>query len=79
MVLRNKEDAMKETTLWNMEMSLQMNEMQLEEMRKMENLHIYELPADAKARWMERFAPLYREVEQETGTDLISVIKDKSA
>jgi C4-dicarboxylate-binding protein DctP len=73
------EDAMKETTLWNMEMSLQMNEMQLEEMRKMENLHIYELPADAKARWMERFAPLYREVEQETGTDLISVIKDKSA
>lgn len=72
------ENAMKETTLWNMKMSLQMNEMQLEEMRKMENLHIYELPAAAKARWMKRFAPLYQEVEQETSTDLISVIKDKS-
>ncbi|MBB6447316.1 TRAP transporter substrate-binding protein [Bacillus benzoevorans] len=73
------EDAMKESTLWNMEMSVQMNKTQLEELRKMENLHIYKLPADAKARWMERFKPLYREVEQETDPELITAIKEKAA
>ncbi len=46
---------MKETTLWNMEKSIQMNETQLEEMQKIENLHIYELPLDAKERWSRTF------------------------
>lgn len=73
------EEAMTEATLWNMEMSVQMNETQLEEMRKIENLHIYELPADAKEQWMERFDSLYREIEQETGPELIRMIKEKAA
>ena len=73
------EDAMKETTLWNMEKSIQMNETQLEEIQKIDGLHIYELPLDAKERWSKRFEKLYQEIKQETGPELVELIMKKSA
>lgn len=71
------EAAMEETTKWNMEMSEQMNHTQLEELKKMNQLHIYELPSPAKEKWMERFEPLYREFEQNMGHELIKIIQEK--
>nr|WP_295974025.1 DctP family TRAP transporter solute-binding subunit [uncultured Bacillus sp.] len=73
------EEALQEATLWNMEMSIQMNTMQLEDMRAMDHVYIYELPEDAKERWKKRFETLYNEVEGETGQQLINLIKEKAA
>ena len=73
------EDAMRETTLWNMEKSIQMNETQLVEIQKMEDIHVYELPPDAKDRWSKHFKTLYQETKQEAGSDLIELIGNKSA
>ena len=37
-----------ETTVWNMEESIKMNETQLQEIKKHRDLNIYELPTEAK-------------------------------
>ena len=72
------EEAIKETTLWNMDESSKMNEIQLQGMKNIPSLNIYELPAQSKKHWVERFEPLYQEVENEIGTDLIEIIKQEN-
>jgi tripartite ATP-independent transporter DctP family solute receptor len=70
------EEAMEETTLWNMEKSIEMNEKQLQELKNKGTITIDQLPDESKERWKKRFQPLYDEVENEVGKKLIDQIKD---
>lgn len=67
--------ALLETTLWNMDESKNMNEIQLVEMKKNTHISIYELPNESKIRWIEKFQPLYQEVAQQVGIEFINRIK----
>ncbi|WVX84323.1 DctP family TRAP transporter solute-binding subunit [Niallia oryzisoli] len=72
-------EAMLETTLWNMDESKKMNEIQLEEMKKQADVSIYELPIEAKRRWIEKFKPLYEELEKQMPDNLINRIRKTSS
>lgn len=69
-------EAIKETTKWNMEQSMNMNQTQLEEMKREANITIHPLPEASKERWIEAFRPLYHEVGIEVGEDLIEQIQE---
>jgi len=70
-------EAMLETTYWNMDESKKMNESQLEELKKQTDVSIYELPDEAKERWMDKFNPLYQEIEKQVTNDTINNISKK--
>lgn len=72
-------EAMQETTLWNMDESKKMNEIQLKEMKKQADVSMYELPIAAKSRWIENFQPLYEELEKQIPDDLITRIRKTSS
>ncbi|MDE3837859.1 C4-dicarboxylate ABC transporter [Bacillus methanolicus] len=69
-------EALDETTVWILNESSQMNKKQLKELKNKSDLKIYDLPPEAKERWIEKFKPLYEEVEQEVGSDMIEKIKE---
>lgn len=68
-------EAMLETTLWNMDESMHMNERQLEEIKNHATITIYDLSDESKNRWIKKFQPLYQEIENQIDTDLIEKIK----
>lgn len=68
-------EAMEETTFWILQQSSKMNEEQLQQLQRKSDLSIYQLPDDAKKQWIKRFKPLYDEVEEEVGAELIEKIK----
>lgn len=71
-------DAMLETTIWNMDESKTMNESQLEEMKRQTDISIYDFPIEAKSRWVEKFQPLYKEVEGHVTNSIINKILNTS-
>ncbi len=71
-------DAMLETTVWNMDESKKMNESQLEEMKRQTDISIYDLPIEAKNRWVEKFQPLYKEVEEQVTNSIVNKIVNTS-
>lgn len=69
------QEAMRETTLWNMDQSVKMNESQLQELKNNASITIYELPEESRKHWIEHFQPLYLEIENQIGPDLLRKIK----
>jgi tripartite ATP-independent transporter DctP family solute receptor len=69
-------EALDETTVWILNESSLMNKKQLQELRKKSDLTIYDLPPEEKEQWIEKFKPLYEEVEEEVGSDLIEKMKE---
>lgn len=68
-------EAMKETTEWNMKKAGQMNMKQLQEIKQTSPITIHTLTAEQKQKWIRAFEPLYKQVENEAGTDLIKQIE----
>lgn len=69
------QNALKETTRWNMNESQKMNDEQLKEIEKSSNIHIYSLSNEEKENWKSTFLPLYNEIEKEFDRDLLSKIR----
>ncbi|MBA2874705.1 TRAP transporter substrate-binding protein [Thermaerobacillus caldiproteolyticus] len=68
-------EAMKETTIWNLQQSKRQNEQQLAQLRKNHRIHIYELTNTDRKKWKSQFAPLYQEFEKEFGNHLLRQIQ----
>lgn len=64
-------DAMKETTAWNDRNSIQMNEEQLELIKQNSSIQIYELTDTEKQEWMKGFEPVYEELSETIGEELV--------
>ncbi|OMP66027.1 DctP family TRAP transporter solute-binding subunit [Domibacillus epiphyticus] len=69
------QEAMRETTLWNMKEAAKMNELQLQDIKENSTIQMYRLTEQQKKEWLQTFQPLYREVEEEVGRDLIELIQ----
>ncbi|HZG71921.1 MAG TPA: DctP family TRAP transporter solute-binding subunit [Chondromyces sp.] len=70
------DEALEETTTWNMQEARRMNRQQLSEIKKNSDIHIDELSEAQRAKWMDAFQPLYRTVEEEVGKELMIEIKE---
>jgi tripartite ATP-independent transporter DctP family solute receptor len=68
-------EAIKETTVWNLKQSKQLNEQQLLDMKKNSEMKIYELKEEEREKWKEKFTPLYKEFEKEFGSELLQEIQ----
>lgn len=68
-------EAMRETTLWNMEEAEKMNDQQLQDIKKNSTIQIYHLTEQQKKEWLRTFQPLYKEVEEEVGSHLIEMVQ----
>ncbi|OLN21251.1 C4-dicarboxylate ABC transporter [Domibacillus antri] len=69
------QEAMRETTLWNMKEAAKMNDQQLQHIKNHSTIQIYHLTEQQKKEWLQTFQPLYKEIEDEIGHDLIELIK----
>jgi tripartite ATP-independent transporter DctP family solute receptor len=68
-------EAMTEATLWANQMAKQINEKQLEEIRKESSINIYTLKPEERAEWMRAWEPLYTQFEAIIGRELIEEIR----
>ncbi|WP_100330298.1 DctP family TRAP transporter solute-binding subunit [Bacillus xiapuensis] len=68
-------EALQETTAWNMNTAKNMNERQLNDIRRRSPITIHELTEREKQEWQRRFTPLYRKIEHEVGGKWIDRIK----
>jgi tripartite ATP-independent transporter DctP family solute receptor len=68
-------DALKETTRWIQKEARKMNETQLTEIQQNSPIKIYTLTSQQKEEWKGKFLPLYKDIENEMGTDIINKIK----
>lgn len=64
-------EAMSEVTQWNRKQAVQMNENQLEEIRKVSSIHIHELTNEEKNSWKKVLDPVYTQFKNEIGSTLI--------
>ncbi|WP_309091343.1 DctP family TRAP transporter solute-binding subunit [Domibacillus sp.] len=68
-------EAMNETIEWNMKKAGQMNAEQLKEIKRTSPITIHSLTAEQQKKWLRLFNPLYQQVENEVGSDLIKRIQ----
>jgi C4-dicarboxylate-binding protein DctP len=62
---------MEETTAWNDENAIKINEEQLELIKQQSGIDIHELTAAQKQQWKEKLAPLYEQYSDVIGADLL--------
>jgi C4-dicarboxylate-binding protein DctP len=67
-------EAMDETTKWNRQQAIRMNEEQLEEIRKTGDIQIYELTDSEKQAWKKKLDPIYEQFAPEFGSKLLEEI-----
>jgi C4-dicarboxylate-binding protein DctP len=68
-------EAMEETTAWNDQNAIQINEEQLELIKQTSDIQIHELTASEKQRWAEKLAPMYERSSGKIGKDLLEELK----
>jgi tripartite ATP-independent transporter DctP family solute receptor len=68
-------EAMDETTAWLRQNAIQMNQRQLDKIKKESNIQIHIQTPEERALWMKRLDPVYSEFEQVIGSDLMDMVK----
>jgi tripartite ATP-independent transporter DctP family solute receptor len=68
-------EAMSEATVWGNKMAYQLNEKQLEDIRKESNIQIYTLSPAERAEWRRAWEPIYSQYEAVIGRELIDEIR----
>lgn len=69
-------EAMKETTAWNEQLAIQMNNDQLQKMKESSSITIYELDTKELEKWKEAFEPVYDEYSPIIGKELTEKIRN---
>jgi C4-dicarboxylate-binding protein DctP len=69
-------ESLKETTQWNQTRSFDMNEEQLRSIQKQSGIEIYHLTDEEKRKWAEQWEPVWKEFEEEIGTELMRKMKN---
>jgi C4-dicarboxylate-binding protein DctP len=69
-------EAMQETTAWNDQNSLQMNEEQFELIKQKSSIQIHELTETQKQVWMKELEPVYEELSDTIGDELVKDLKE---
>jgi len=69
-------EAMQETTDWNDQNSIKMNEEQLELIKQNSSIEIHELTAKEKRHWMQSLEPVYEEFSEIIGEELVGDLKE---
>lgn len=69
-------ESLKETTQWNQTRSFDMNEEQLRSIQKQSGIEIYHLTDEEKRKWAEHWEPVWKEFEEEIGTELMRKMKN---
>jgi tripartite ATP-independent transporter DctP family solute receptor len=67
--------ALFETTKWIHEEASRMNDAKLEEIKQNSTIEIHTLTIEQQKLWQKQFAPLYRQVEEEVGAELLNKIQ----
>ncbi|MFD3450393.1 TRAP transporter substrate-binding protein [Microbacteriaceae bacterium 4G12] len=68
-------EAMKETTAWNNEQSIQMNKEQLELIKQNSSIQIHELSNEERNEWEKALSPIYDKLAPTIGEDLVEELK----
>lgn len=66
------EKTMSEVTLWERETAKELDEEQLEEIKKMKVLNIYSLTPREKMIWRKDFSSVYTKFEKENGSEFLN-------
>jgi C4-dicarboxylate-binding protein DctP len=69
-------EAMQETTAWNDQNSIQINEEQLELIKQKSSIQIHELTETEKQVWMKELEPVYEELSDTIGEELVEDMKE---
>jgi len=69
-------ESMQETTDWNDQNSIKMNEEQLELIKQNSEIQIYELTDTEKHQWMKELEPVYEELSEMIGEELVEDLKE---
>lgn len=69
-------EAMKETTAWNDENSIKMNEEQLDLIKKSSSIQIHELTETEKQVWKDKLEPVFENQSITIGKELVKDMKD---
>ncbi|HWJ03180.1 MAG TPA: TRAP transporter substrate-binding protein [Verrucomicrobiae bacterium] len=69
------EDALREVTEWEREKSVELNEKQLAELKKQGSLKIHVLTKQEQQAWQQSFAPVYKQMENESSPALMRAIR----
>ncbi|KEK25626.1 DctP family TRAP transporter solute-binding subunit [Bacillus gaemokensis] len=69
-------EAMKETTDWNNQQAIQMNEKQLELIKQNSSIQIHKLTDAEKKEWEKALAPLYEDLAPTIGEGLVNDLKE---
>jgi C4-dicarboxylate-binding protein DctP len=64
-------EAMEETTAWNDQNAIKINEEQLELIKQQSDIQIHELTAAEKQQWAEKLSPMYEQFRGTIGADLL--------
>ena len=67
-------DALNETSEWLWETSEELNKAQLAKIKENSTIEIYVLSNEERREWMEKFSPIYKQFEDEIGSDLLNKI-----
>jgi TRAP-type C4-dicarboxylate transport system substrate-binding protein len=70
-------EAMEETTTWNYQMAAAMNEQQLQLIKMMNAMQVYELTPEEKLAWQQAFQPVYAIHTRSIGEELVTKIKQQ--
>ncbi len=70
------EETMAEVTLWERDIAQKLNEEQLRELQKRNQIKIYTLDSEEKRIWQEDFALVYAKFAQKSGTGFLNDVKE---
>ena len=71
-------EAMKETTAWNDQQAIKMNEEQLELIKQNSSIQIHELSDNEKQEWITELDPVYEILSTTIGEKLVEELKELS-
>lgn len=72
------EETMEEVTFWERDIAKELNEKQLEEIKKLDSVSIYPLKGEEGIKWKDEFRFAYTKFEKENGSEFLNEVKEWS-